>query len=146
VFDPASLEDGRDASPVDGPGPSGGEAEVIGAAEEAGAGDSLLAGRGSQALEGDATAADFADASAEAVTLSGSERDEGRRIEIELPPSTEWEGYDPTAFSIGAWRAGPEAAVTGDPPPLELPRRRGPLLPSVAGYERLAMTRPSEDR
>ncbi|MFN2322558.1 MAG: hypothetical protein ABR510_06320 [Trueperaceae bacterium] len=114
-FDPSLLEEVRDASPFDGPAPVGAPGELIGAADEAGAGDSRLAGRGSQALEGAAEGADFTDAAAEAVALSGSERDEGRRIEVELPPTEAWEGYDPTVFVVGAWRATPESPVNTDP-------------------------------
>jgi hypothetical protein len=130
-FDPSLLDEVRDASPFDGPPPAGAPGELIGAAEEAGAGDSRLAGRGSQALEGDATSADFTEAGAEAVALSGSERDEGRRIEVELPPAEEWAGYDPTLFAVGAWRATPESAVTTDPIPLRYREAAGRyFLPS----------------
>lgn len=130
-FDPSLLDDVREASPSDGPPPIGAPGELIGAAEEAGAGDSRLAGRGSQALEGEAGTADFTDAAAEAVALSGSERDEGRHIEVELPPAEEWEGYDPARFTVGAWRTSPESPVTTDPIPLRYREAAGRFfLPS----------------
>lgn len=128
-----SLDEDVDASSFDGPGPSGGEADVIGAAEDARAGDSRLAGRGSQGLEGDAEQLDLGDVQAEAVGLAGSERDEGRRIEIEMPPDAEWQDYDPASFDVGAWRATPEALVDSDPTPLHYREAAGRyFLPSQA--------------
>lgn len=128
-----TLDEEVDASSFDGPGPSGAEAEVIGAAEEAGAGDSRLAGRGSQGLEGDAEQLDLGEVQAEAVGIAGSERDEGRRIEIEVPPDAEWQDYDPARFDVGAWRASPEAPVDADPTPLRYREAAGRyFLPSQA--------------
>jgi hypothetical protein len=130
-FEVADLEDPGEASPFEGEGPLGGEADVIGAAEDAGAGDSRLAGRGSQALEGEAERVDLTGSDTEAVGLAGEQRDEGRRIEIELPPDAAWEGYDPTDFAVGAWRATPEASVDTDPTPLRFRAAAGAyFLPS----------------
>jgi hypothetical protein len=130
-FEIADLDDPGEASSFDGAGPQGGEADVIGAADDAGAGDSRLAGRGSQALEGEAERVDLTGSDTEAVGLAGEQRDDGRRIEIELPPDAAWEGYDPTAFAVGAWRATPEAAVDTDPTPLRFRAAAGAyFLPS----------------
>lgn len=130
-FEVADLDDPGEASPFDGAGPLGGEADVIGAADDAGAGDSRLAGRGSQALEGEAERLDLTGSETEAVGLAGEQRDDGRRIEIDVPPDATWEGYDPTAFAVGAWRATPEAAVDTDPTPLRFRAAAGAyFLPS----------------
>jgi hypothetical protein len=118
TFDPEGAPDMPFAPAFEGPTPTGGAAEIIGAADQSAAGDSILAGRGSQALEGDPPAADFAEAEPDAVVLLGLERDEGRRIEVELPPPASWDAYDPQAFELGAWRARPEAPVSRDPTPL----------------------------
>jgi hypothetical protein len=117
-LDPESLQ-GADFLPAaEGPAPSGGLAEIIGAADQSQAGDSVLAGHGSQALDGPASAPEFAESDTEAVLLVGIERDRGRRIDVELPPPAEWEAYDPTRFGVGEWRSRPESPVSSDPTPL----------------------------
>lgn len=117
-LDPESLP-GADFLPAaEGPAPSGGLAEIIGAADQSQAGDSVLAGHGSQALDGPASAPDLAATDTEAVLLVGIERDRGRRIEVELPPPAEWEAYEPATYAVGAWRARPESPVSSDPTPL----------------------------
>jgi len=119
IADPASIDDPDAVTMVDLDGLPGGAGESIGAADTSGAGASQIAGRGAQELEGDAAAADLSASDTEAIAVSGVERDDGRRIEIELPPATEWEGYDPSAFAVGAWRAAPEAPQ---------PERASPLV------------------
>jgi hypothetical protein len=131
ALDPDAAPDGPTGATTEGPAPEGGAAEIIGAAEQSQAGDSALAGRGSQELEGDASSADHAASEVDDVLLAGIERDEGRRIELELPPTTDVEAYDPRAFELGAWRERPEAAVDSDPTPLRYRAAAGKyFLPS----------------
>ena len=109
IADPASVDDPDAATMVDVDGLPGGAGASLGAADTSGAGASTVAGRGSQDLDGDATQGDLTASDTEAIAVRGVERDDGRRIDIELPPATAWEGYDPDLFTVGAWRAAPEA-------------------------------------
>lgn len=79
-----------------------GPAEIIGASEDSGVGDSQLAGAGTQDLFGGVEASPDLAPSIDPITVAGHERDEGRRIEVDLPPRPGWqEGL--TSFQLGAW-------------------------------------------
>lgn len=133
AIDPSEVGDTDEIGSIDAPGLAGGPGEAIGASEDAGAGASQFAGRGVQELAGADTGVDLSGSDTDAVAIGSIERDEGRRIEIELPPVTEWEGYDPRLFSVGAWRAGPEAALPTDAVPLHYRSAAGQyFLPSQA--------------
>src|SRR5690606_2003232 len=82
------------------------------------AGDSQLAGQGSQALEGDSSLLPGADA-ADLVAVTGAERDDGRRIEMELAPNTDLARGTIGSFTVGEWLASKEAAISAD----DLPTR-----------------------
>lgn len=133
AIDPSEVGDTDEIGSIDAPGLAGGPGEAIGASDDAGAGASQFAGRGVQELDGPASGMDLAGSDTDVVAVGSIERDEGRRIEIELPPATEWEGYDPTLFSVGAWRSGPEAALPTDTVPLHYRAAAGTyFLPSQA--------------
>lgn len=98
------------SDPVSSSLPPAGEADIIGAAGESGAGDSLLAGAGTQELFGsDVVNPDIAP-SLDPLTVVGRERDDGRRIEVDLPPVPGWQD-DRTAFDVGEWQPGVESPV-----------------------------------
>jgi hypothetical protein len=111
-----SMGDVPDGGSFDTEPAAGGEGEIIGAAADSDAGDSLLAGFGSQALQGPTDAAAH-DLHQELMSLTGFERDDGRRIEVEVPPAPGTQPNDPRVFAIGAWVAQPEEAVSSDPTP-----------------------------
>lgn len=92
-------------------------AAIIGASSESSAGDSQLAGQGSQELLGEASLTSRAE-TADLVALTGKERDEGRRIEMELAPSTDIAHEGTGQYSIGAWRTSSEAALATDSLPV----------------------------
>jgi hypothetical protein len=120
VHAPVQSEEAADMPSTpdgDGTSPGGVLAEIIGPSTESQAGESLLAGHGSQALSGEAADADFTDVGVEAMALVGRERDDGRRIEVELPPEIGGGSYDSTGFTAGTWRPQPEAPVVSDPTP-----------------------------
>jgi hypothetical protein len=48
------------------------------------------------------------------LAVRGRERDDGRRIDVELPSSVGWDDYDDAAFGVGPWRPHPEPAVESD--------------------------------
>lgn len=104
----AEAPPGLENVPPPGPG------AIVGAAEEASAGASQLAGRGSQALEGDTGRAEREGAVGDVMTVQGEERDEGRRIEVELPSSEGWGSYDAASLEVGDWSAATEALVVSE--------------------------------
>ncbi len=103
----ARRQQGGDLAP---PGPG----ELVGAADDAEAGASRIAGRGTQALEGDPTDIDAQSAIDDVLAVRGRERDDGRRIDVELASEVGWDDYDTEAFRVGAWVATNEAAIIAD--------------------------------
>lgn len=105
-------------------------AAIIGASEDSSAGASQLAGRGSQALEGEPGAIASPDA-AELVALSGRVRDEGRQVEMELSPSGDGGTGGAEKVVLGHWVRSPEAMVRADYVPAAYRRVAGRyFLPS----------------
>lgn len=102
----ARRQQGGDTPP--GPG------ELVGAADDADAGASRVAGRGSQALEGEALDLDAESAVDDVMAVRGRERDDGRRIDVELASAVGWDDYDAGAFRTGAWVATPEPHLITD--------------------------------
>lgn len=113
-----ALEQGIDtafATQFEGPageGPTAGD--LIGAAEEAGAGDSQLAGHGSPALDGPQEVVSQSFSSLDFLALAGKERDEGRRIDVRLPPGEGDLENVAARVEVGPWTAGREAALDSD--------------------------------
>jgi hypothetical protein len=121
-----------------GEGPSGGEAsgsaaELVGGAQDSSAGASSLAGEGSRELFTEDVLTDEVRSLGDAAVLVGRERDDGRRIEVELPPSSEWTASDVDGVRVGSWLRTLEASVpreTLGAPYLEVAGRL--FLPSQA--------------
>jgi hypothetical protein len=110
-------EDGAAVTEFGGPGPESGTAEIIGASREASAGESTLAGHGGEGLSGASASPDLTGATLDTFTLQGIERDEGRRIQIEVPTAQAISDYAASTTAPGSWRPFPEAPVPADPPP-----------------------------
>lgn len=88
-----------------------GAAEIIGASQDASAGQSQLAGQGSQQLDGQ-TSETVRPETSQLVAVEGRERDEGRRIELDLTPRQGWQDEAAGGFEVGPWLSGDEARVT----------------------------------
>jgi hypothetical protein len=113
-----ALDEGATMMEFDGPGPESAAAEIIGASREASAGESTLAGHGGEGLTGASASPDLTEATLEAFALQGVERDQGRRVEVEVPTAMTNSDYVAISTAPGAWHPLPEAPVPTDPPPL----------------------------
>lgn len=89
--------------------------ELVGAADDSEAGESAVAGRGSQGLDGSVTEFALVAEQGELIMLEGMDRDEGRRIEVYVPPAVGTEGAATSqGFAVGPWVAGSEAPMARD--------------------------------